>query len=59
MTEQSFRTIGALAGLAAGVGLMIAFGYRGVMPSAIFGATGCVLGAMAAERIHRSLHRGE
>jgi hypothetical protein len=59
MTEQTFRTIGALTGLAIGIGLMVALGFRGILPSALFGAGGCVLGAMTAERIHRSYHRGQ
>ena len=32
MTEQRYRSLGAIIGLATGVGLMIALGYGGVIP---------------------------
>jgi hypothetical protein len=55
MTRDHFRTIGALVGLAAGIALMILLSFRGIIPAAIFGATGCVLGGMTAEAFHTKL----
>lgn len=52
MTEERYRSLGAIVGLASGVGLMVALGYGGVMPGALFGAGGCVAGAIAAERLY-------
>jgi outer membrane lipoprotein SlyB len=53
MTQDTYRTIGALTGLAAGVLLTVAVGYSGqIIPSALLGAGGCVAGAIIAERIH-------
>ena len=54
MTEQTFRTIGSLLGLAIGIALMLLVGVRGSVPSALFGAAGCVTGAGAAEKIYAS-----
>lgn len=53
MTRDTYRTIGALTGLAIGVLLTVAFGYSGqIIPSALLGAGGCVAGAVIAERLH-------
>ncbi|MEM1068739.1 MAG: hypothetical protein AAGI63_07575 [Planctomycetota bacterium] len=46
------RSIGAMIGLATGIGLMLTLGFRGLVPAAIFGATGCVIGGIAGERLH-------
>ncbi len=60
MTEDTYRTIGALSGLGFGIGLMMSLGLAGILPSAIFGAGGCVIGAVTAERIYRwHTSRGE
>ncbi len=53
MSEQNYRTIGALSGLAIGIGLMFAIGMSGLVPSAIFGAGGCVCGGIIAENVYR------
>ena len=53
MTRETYRTIGALMGLTAGLVGCVAIGYGGqLVPGAILGAGGCVLGAMIAERLH-------
>ncbi len=52
MTEQSYRTIGSLLGLAIGIALMYLFDLRGIVPSALFGAGGCVTGAITAEKFY-------
>ena len=53
MTEERYRSIGALVGLGLGIGLMIALGFGGIVPAAVFGAGGCVAGAIVAEKIYR------
>ncbi len=57
MSEQTYRTIGALLGLALGIALMLVLGLRGIAFSALFGAGGCVAGAITAERIYASNRR--
>ena len=52
MTKESYRSIGALIGLASGFGLMFALGFSELVPAAFFGAGGCVAGGMTAERVH-------
>ncbi len=52
MTEDTFRTIGAIIGLSAGIGLMLAMGFSGIVFGALFGAGGCVSGAVTAEKLH-------
>lgn len=52
MNRDNFRTIGAIAGLAIGIGLMTIMGMRGFVPAALFGASGAVLGGIVGERIH-------
>ncbi len=50
MSEDNYRSIGSIMGLAAGVGLMMALGFSGIVAGAAFGAGGCVAGAIAAEK---------
>lgn len=54
MGEQTYRTIGSLLGLAIGIALMYFLGLRGIVLSALFGAGGCVAGAITAEKIYAS-----
>jgi hypothetical protein len=54
MSEQTYRTIGSLLGLAIGIALMYLLGLRGIVPSALFGAGGCVAGAIIAEKLYAS-----
>lgn len=58
MSEQIYRSIGSIIGLAAGVGLMTSLGYSGVTAGALFGAGGCVAGAIAAEKLFAWNQRG-
>lgn len=51
MNEQNYRTIGSLCGLALGLGMMWALNFGGMIPGAIFGAVGAVLGGMTGERL--------
>lgn len=52
MSRDTHRSIGAIAGLGIGLGLMMTLGFSGLVPAAIFGATGCVIGGMSGERIY-------
>ena len=53
MTRETYRTIGALIGLTAGLVGTVVIGYGGeLIPGAVLGAGGCVMGAMIAERMH-------
>jgi len=53
MTRETYRTIGALLGLGAGIAVTVGFGFTGqLIPSALFGAGGCVAGAVTAEKLH-------
>ena len=51
MSEDNYRSIGSIVGLAAGIGLMISLGFAGMVAGAAFGAGGCVAGAIAAEKL--------
>lgn len=53
MSEQNYRTIGALTGLGIGIGFMYAMGMSGIVPGAVFGAGGCVCGGIIGENVHR------
>jgi len=53
MSEQAYRTIGAVVGLGIGYGLMTASGFAGMVALALFSGGGCVLGGMVAERVFR------
>jgi len=52
MTQDRYRSIGSLIGLALGIVLMLALGWSGVVPSAVLGAGGCVCGAITGERLY-------
>lgn len=49
--RDTFRSIGAITGLAAGLGLMWLLGMGGMVPAAFFGAGGAVIGGMSGERV--------
>lgn len=52
MTQDAYRSIGAIAGLAIGLGLMFAFGFGGMIPGFLFGAGGAVVGGISGEKVH-------
>jgi outer membrane lipoprotein SlyB len=52
MNRETFRSIGAISGLALGIILMFSLGMNGLVAAAIFGAGGTVIGGMIGERIH-------
>ena len=52
MTRETYRRIGAVSGLMGGWAAMFLLGYTGLVPAAIFGMVGCVLGAITGEEIH-------
>ena len=56
MNRDNFRTIGAITGLVIGIGLMLLIGMAGLVPAALFGAGGAVLGGIIGERVHDSTH---
>lgn len=53
MSEQIYRSLFAILGLVLGILLMVALDFGGMVPGAIFGAGGAVLGGIAGERIAR------
>ena len=56
MNEDTYRTIGAIIGLAAGIGMMITLGMSGMVPGALFGAGGAVAGGICGEKLYASRH---
>lgn len=52
MRRETYRTIGAITGLAFGLGVMWMVGLSGIVPAAFFGAGGTVIGGVTGERIH-------
>lgn len=52
MKQDTARRMGAILGLTLGIVLMISLGFAGILPGAIFGAGGCVIGAITAEKLH-------
>ena len=44
--------IGAISGLLIGLTVMYLLGMGGLVPAAVFGAGGCVLGGISGEQIH-------
>ncbi|MGB1708002.1 MAG: hypothetical protein ACPHF4_09275, partial [Rubripirellula sp.] len=52
-TKQFYRSCGAIVGLASGYGVMSLTGFTGMVASALFWGTGCVMGGMAAEQVFR------
>lgn len=52
MKRETFRVIGAISGLLIGLMVMYLLGMGGLVPAAVFGAGGCVLGGISGEQIH-------
>lgn len=59
LSRETYRKIGALLGLAIGIGLMLLLGFGGLVAGAIFGAGGCVAGAISAEQLHDRTSRDD
>ena len=57
MSRERYRSLGAIAGLAIGIVLMNLVGQSGVLPGAIFGAGGALLGGIIGERVHAMRNR--
>ena len=51
VSKDRYRSIGALIGLGSGIGLMRLVGLSDMVAAAVFGAGGCVAGAIAAEKL--------
>ena len=51
MTQDRYRSIGAIAGLAIGLGIMIAIGRGGMIAGFLFGAGGAVVGGIIGEKM--------
>lgn len=56
MTQEAYRSIGAIAGLIIGIALMLALGYGGMIPGFLFGAGGAVAGGISGEKIYAKRH---
>jgi uncharacterized membrane protein YeaQ/YmgE (transglycosylase-associated protein family) len=59
MSRDSFRKIGAILGLVAGMVLMRLAGQGGIVLGAICGAGGAVAGGILGEQLHGALRRGK
>ena len=55
MTEQGYRSLFAILGLVLGLGLMTLLGLGGMIPGAVFGAGGAVVGGITGERVARRM----
>lgn len=53
MSEQAYRSLFAVLGIVFGMTLMFVLGLRGMIPGAVFGAGGAVIGGMLGEAIAR------
>ncbi|MDF1841346.1 MAG: hypothetical protein P1U77_07920 [Rubripirellula sp.] len=56
-SRDTYRSIGAILGLSAGVLTMSALGFGGLVAGAIFAASGCVAGAIVGEQLHAKRRR--
>lgn len=52
MKRETFRMIGAITGLLTGFAMMYLLGMDGLVPAAVFGAGGCVLGGIGGEQVY-------
>ena len=51
MTQERYRSIGAIAGLVIGLGVMFAIGRGGMISGFLFGAGGAVVGGIVGEKV--------
>lgn len=52
MTEQGYRSVGAVTGMVVGLVLMRVVGHAGLVATFCYGAGGTVIGGMIGERLH-------
>ncbi|WP_345683497.1 hypothetical protein [Novipirellula caenicola] len=57
MTQETYRSIGAIAGVITGVVSMALLGFSGLIAGFCFGAGGAVLGGILGERVHSMRHK--
>ena len=57
MSEDTYRTIGAICGLIAGIGMMVGLGLVHIVWGALFGAGGAVAGGICGEKFFASRRR--
>ena len=55
MSKDTCRSMGAIIGLVSSLLLMMVLGYSGVLPGAVFGAGGAVVGGMLGETLFAML----
>ena len=56
MSKDNYRSIGAIVGLGIGLVLMFALELGGMIPGAVFGAGGAVLGGISGEKVFAWRH---
>ena len=59
MGRDAFRKIGAITGLVLGIIVMRLAGQGGILPGAVFGAGGAVIGGICGEQIYGVLNGKE
>ncbi len=52
MSEEIYRSVGSIVGLVLGIVLMRSLGFGGIVSGALYGAGGCVAGAVLAEKLY-------
>ncbi len=57
MKRESWRSLGAIAGLSIGWIVMWQAGWRGLTPAFIFGIIGTLTGSLTAERLYDRRHQ--
>jgi len=57
MTQETYRSIGAIVGVIIGVVSMALLGFSGLIAGFCFGAGGAVLGGILGERVYSMRHK--
>lgn len=57
MSEDTYRSIGAISGLVIGMVVMFSLGFGGMIPGALFGAGGAVAGGICGEKFYTSRNK--
>ena len=58
MNRERCRTIGSILGLVVALSVMFLLGIYGMIPGALFGAGGAVVGGIGGEKFFDRRHRG-